>query len=133
MSRIRCHVSLVTCNTCHLSLTPTPTFTNPPPANSHSRHSWFATEKSLKQQNLKISDTLFDQKSPVHHKAGIQTWTGDRQKMQPIDFKLKNQSGKLLEYGSYAQITNTNICSICRTCMRAFQRFWRKIINQVLN
>ena len=92
MSCVTCHVSCVTCQvssvTCHLSLTPTATATDPPPVNSATMHSRLVhkdpktliisertklSKRPKKKQNIQkyanISNTLFDQKSPVHREA----------------------------------------------------------------
>ena len=93
VSGVMCPVSHVTCCmlrvTCHLSLTPTATAIDPPPANSTIMHSRlvrkdpktgtnFKKQETIgtsKTRNFKRyannSNTLFDQKSPVHRKAGF--------------------------------------------------------------
>ena len=87
MSCVTCRVSQVTC---HLSLTPTATATDPPPANSPIMHNRLVCKEPKLYKNLKykkifktwrytgISDTLFDQKSPATGKlvsAMVQTDT----------------------------------------------------------
>ena len=91
MSCVICHMSHVACHlspdTCHLILTPTATATDPPPANSATMHSTlvFEGKKNTKLFNAQkscktwenftvfylanISETLFNQMSPVHRKA----------------------------------------------------------------
>ena len=92
MPCVTCHLSGVMCQvsrvTCHLSLTPTATATDPP-ANSPIMHSRLVCEdpnilirqkifEMAKPKTFKgyanISDTLFDQKSPVHREAGFLRW-----------------------------------------------------------
>ena len=57
LSFVICHVSHVTCHmihvACHLSLTPTTTATDPPPANSPTIHSRRVCKDTKTQKNVK--------------------------------------------------------------------------------
>ena len=61
MARVTCHLSCVLYHvsrfTCHMSLMPTATFMDPPPANSHTMHCRMVCKGKLNSQIVGLYDS----------------------------------------------------------------------------